>query len=100
MLEGRLGDVIVSNNEIYEDATIMASFNNEIGEPVTEEQVESALRRINDLPGVRVRGSFSPGDNVGETRLNLGVLQEQSWTSSILADNHGSETTGVMRRPE
>ena len=97
VLEGRLGDVIVSNNEIFKDSIIMASFSNEIGEPVTEEQIESALRRINDLPGVRVRGSFSPGDNVGETRLNLGVLQEQSWTSSILADNHGSETTGVRR---
>ena len=75
----------------------MASFTNEIGQPVTEEQVEGALRRINDLPGVRVRGSFSPGDNVGETRLNLGVLQEQSWTSSILGDNHGTDATGVMR---
>ena len=97
VLEGRLGDVFVSNNEIFRDSIIMASFSNEIGEPVTEEQIESALRRINDLPGVRVRGSFSPGTNIGETRLNLGVLQEQSWTSSILADNHGSETTGVMR---
>jgi hemolysin activation/secretion protein len=97
VLEGRLGEVVVSNNEIFEDATIMASFDKEIGEPVTEEQVESALRRINDLPGVRVRGSFSPGDNVGETRLNLGVLQEQSWTSSILADNHGPQTTGAIR---
>jgi hemolysin activation/secretion protein len=97
VLEGLLGEVTVSNNEIFSSATISSAFNDEIGKPVTEERVESALRRINDLPGVRVRGSFSPGDNVGETRLNLGVLQEKSWTSSILADNHGSETTGENR---
>ncbi len=97
VLEGRLGSVIVSNNEIFDPKTIKAAFSNEIGQPVTGEQVESALRRINDLPGVRVRGSFSPGDNVGETRLNLGVLQEQSWTSQVLVDNHGSETTGEKR---
>ncbi len=97
VLEGRLGDVVVSNNEIFKPETIKAAFSDEIGKPVTEEQIESALRRINDLPGVRVRGSFSPGDNVGETRLNLGVLQEKNWTSRILLDNHGSETTGARR---
>lgn len=97
VLEGRLGDVTVSNNLIFDDDTIMAAFNKELGEAVTEDQMESALRRINDLPGVRVRGSFSPGENVGETRLNLATLEEKSWTSSILMDNHGSETTGETR---
>lgn len=97
VLEGLLGDVIVTNNEIFDDSIIKAAFIDEVGKPVTEEQLGSALRRVNDLPGVRVRGSFSPGDNVGETRINLGVLQEKSWTSSLLADNHGSETTGENR---
>lgn len=97
VLEGRLGQVTVSNNEIFAPETIAMAFNNEIGEPVTEERIESALRRINDLPGVRVRGSFSPGDNVGETALNLGVLEEKAWQSSVLFDNHGAETTGENR---
>ncbi len=97
VLEGRLGDVAVLNELIFSPETIKAAFANELGEPVTEERIEGALRRINDLPGVRVRGSFSPGDNVGETRLTLGVLDEQDWTSTILMDNHGSETTGETR---
>jgi hemolysin activation/secretion protein len=97
VLEGRLGDVAVSNQLIFDPQTIKAAFNNELGEPVTEERIEGALRRINDLPGVRVRGSFSPGDNVGETRLTLGVLDEKAWSSSVLIDNHGSETTGETR---
>lgn len=97
VLEGRLGDVAVSNELIFSPDTIKAAFNNELGEPVTEERIEGALRRINDLPGVRVRGSFSPGENVGETRLTLGVLQEQAWNSSILVDNHGAEITGETR---
>ena len=97
VLEGRMGDVQVANNVIYEDNVISAIFTEEIGQAVTEERVESALRRINDLPGVRVRGSFSPGDNVGETRLNLNVLEERAWTSSVILDNHGSATTGEGR---
>ena len=97
VLEGRLGDVAVSNQLIFDPQTIKAAFNNELGEPVTEERIEGALRRINDLPGVRVRGSFSPGDNVGETRLTLGVLDEKAWSSSVLMDNHGSDTTGKTR---
>lgn len=97
VLEGRLGDVAVNNQLIFSAETIKAAFTNELGEPVTEVRIEGALRRINDLPGVRVRGSFSPGDNVGETRLTLGVLDEQAWSSSVLMDNHGSETTGEIR---
>ena len=97
VLEGRLGDVTVSNNEIYASETISRAFNSEVGRAVTEERIESALRRINDLPGVRVRGSFSPGQNVGETALNLGVLEEKAWQSSVIFDNHGAETTGENR---
>jgi hemolysin activation/secretion protein len=97
VLEGRLGDVTVSNNSIFDDSVISAAFSGEMGEAVTEERIESALRRINDLPGVRVRGSFSPGQNVGETSLNLGVLDEKAWSSNVLMDNHGSDTTGEIR---
>lgn len=97
VLEGRLGNVTVSDNQIYKPDVITRSFHGEMGAPVTEERVESALRRINDLPGVRVRGSFSPGENVGETRLNLGVLEEKGWSSNLLLDNHGSEITGETR---
>ncbi len=97
VLEGRLGEVTVSNNQIFEPEVISAAFAEELGQPVTEQRIESALRRINDLPGVRVRGSFSPGENVGETALNLGVLEEQPWQSTVLLDNHGADTTGETR---
>jgi hemolysin activation/secretion protein len=97
VLEGRLGKVTVSNNEIFTSEVISAAFYGELGEPVTEERIESALRRINDLPGVRVRGSFSPGQSIGETSLNLGVLDEKKWVASVLMDNHGAETTGATR---
>lgn len=97
VLEGTLGNVTVSNNEVFSDQFISSAFNPEIGQPVTEERIESALRRINDLPGVRVRGSFSPGQSVGETSLNIGVLEERRWSANILIDNHGSETTGAVR---
>ncbi|MCB1646651.1 MAG: ShlB/FhaC/HecB family hemolysin secretion/activation protein [Pseudomonadales bacterium] len=97
ILEGRLGEVRVSNNEIYPSEVVTRAFYNEMGEAVTEERIEGALRRINDLPGLRVRGSFSPGQNIGETSLNLSVLEEKAWNANILIDNHGSATTGETR---
>jgi len=97
VLEGRLGNVTVSNNEVFSNDTISMAFGPELGKSVTEESIESALRRINSVPGLRVRGSFSPGQNTGETSLNLGVLDERSWVANVLLDNHGSETTGEHR---
>ena len=97
VLEGRLGNVTVSNNTVYANDIIKSSLTREIGEPVTAGGIDSALRRINAIPGVRVRGSFSPGQNVGETSLNLSVLDETSWVSNVIMDNYGSETTGETR---
>ena len=34
---------------------------------------------------------------MGETTLNLGVLEERAWQSTVLFDNHGAETTGEAR---
>ena len=97
VLEGRLGDVAVADQQIFDENTISAAIRPEIGSTVTEERIESALRRINDLPGLRVRGSFSPGDRIGETRLTLQVQEEKAWDSRVIMDNHGSETTGEVR---
>jgi hemolysin activation/secretion protein len=97
VLEGRLGDVTVSNNEEFTAEVIAAPFNGEVGRAVTEARIEGALRRVNDQAGVRVRGSFSPGENIGETRLNLGVLEEKKWNANLLVDNHGAKVTGEFR---
>lgn len=97
VLEGRLGEVTVSNNKIYSAETIKSAFSRDLGEVVTDERIEGTLRRINDLPGIRVRGSFSPGKQIGDTSLNLGVLEEKSWKSTILMDNHGADVTGETR---
>ncbi|MDH5737991.1 MAG: hypothetical protein OEZ23_06750, partial [Gammaproteobacteria bacterium] len=61
VLEGRLGEVTVSGNASYHEDFIKSPFINDLGDPVTDRGIEGSLRRINDSPGLRVRGSFSPG---------------------------------------
>ena len=97
VLEGVLGEVTISNNHKFSESFLKSPFFNDLGKSVTDEGIEGTLRRVNDTSGLRVRGSFSPGQNIGETSLNLNVLEEQEWTINTLWDDHGSPITGDHR---
>ncbi|MCP3690362.1 MAG: ShlB/FhaC/HecB family hemolysin secretion/activation protein [Gammaproteobacteria bacterium] len=97
LLLGSLGEVEVLNNEVYDDDTLAAVFDDWYTSPVTNAIVEENLYLINDYPGVSVTGFFEPGDQVGDTRLNLNVQNEQRYEFNLRVDNHGSEQTGAFR---
>lgn len=95
--EGRLGKVVAHDNERYRDSTLASPFEQHIGELVNHADIEEGMYLLNDLPGLNVTGYFSPGDNPGETALNLKVRDEQAWKFALRADNHGSTFTGDKR---
>ena len=94
VLPGLLGEVVVSgaNSEL-----IASRFYGAIGEPVTEDAIAGRLYRLNTLPGLQAQAAFEPGSEVGETRLNLDVVQERSWSARMTADNYGHPATGDQR---
>lgn len=97
LLLGTLGEVEVHDNKLYDDKYIASSFDDMLGSPVTSSVVEENLYLINDYPGLVATGFFEPGSQVGDTRLNLNIKNENKTNSNIRLDNHGSEQTGEFR---
>lgn len=97
LLLGTLGNVEVHNNVMYDAATISSIFDKLLTKPVTSQQVEENLYLINDFPGLIVNGFFEPGHQVGDTKLNINVKQEERFKSNVRLDNHGTTGTGLYR---
>lgn len=97
LLLGNLGELTVLNNKNYKDKTLQSIFRPVIGKPVTAGNIEERLYFVNDLPGMSAQAYFEPGSQVGDTRLNINVVREKSFSGNVRLDNHGSENTGEYR---
>jgi len=63
-------------------------------ETISRPGLESALLRINDLPGVSARSRLAPGNTPGSSRLIVSVEEEPLFSGALFADNFGSPSTG------
>ncbi len=97
VLVGRLGRVIAESNEDYSESTLRRPFLKLIGQPITQESIESALLTLTDYPGLSVFGVFQPGQKVGEADIILKVQEEKWYDVAYRADNHGLQETGRAR---
>mgnify|MGYP001365065845 CR=1 FL=1 len=97
LLLGNLGEVAVHNNKKYSHKTLNNIFEPAIGHPVTAKGIEERLYFVNDLPGLSAQAYFEPGTQVGDTRLNINVVQEKTLAGNVRVDNHGSDSTGEYR---
>ena len=97
LLLGILGGVEVHNNKMYDASALKSVFDDFLTKPVTSSSVEENLYLINDFPGIAVNGFFEPGHQVGDTKLNINVKQEERFKSNLRLDNHGTSGTGLYR---
>lgn len=97
LLLGALGDVNVVNNKLYSSDKLKSTFDDMIGKPVTNAAVEERLYLINSSPGISVEGYFEPGYQVGDSRLNINVREENNYDANLRIDNHGNKDTGKYR---
>lgn len=97
VLEGKITEVVVENAKKYDPNVLKKPAAGLVGTVPTRDTVETALLYTQDLPGVRLFGTFRPGANQGETRLILQVLEEDSFGYGFSADNYGTELTGIYR---
>ncbi|SFC36142.1 Hemolysin activation/secretion protein [Microbulbifer thermotolerans] len=95
--EGLLGQVAAEGNRKYSLEQLAIPFEDQRGKLVDHKSIEEGLYLLNDLPSLNVTGYFSPGDNPGETKLNLKVRDENPWRAVTRLDNHGSAFTGDQR---
>ncbi len=97
VLMGNLGEVRVENNQLYRDHALARLFDGILDKPVKAGVIEERLFFVNDLPGVRARGFFEPGQQVGDSRMVLNVTDESRFDANLRVDNHGSKSSGEYR---
>ncbi len=97
LLLGELGEVSVENNKRVSERLIRNTFKPLIDKPVTDKRIEEALYLINDTPGLTAKSLFSPGSQVGDTRLTVDVVDEKLISGNVRLDNHGSKNTSENR---
>ena len=93
VLPGVLGDVQVAGG----NDRLSRRFDDLIGRPVTRRELNTRLYALNQAQGFSARASFEPGTEVGETRLNLDVLESRALRGQIALDNYGDDHTGKQR---
>ncbi|MFL0809074.1 MAG: ShlB/FhaC/HecB family hemolysin secretion/activation protein [Agarilytica sp.] len=97
LLLGELGDVTVENRKRVREGLIRNVFKHDFDAPVASWRTEENLYLVNDIPGLSAQGFFSPGVQVGDTKLTVNVLEEKWYTGNVRLDNHGSEATSENR---
>ncbi len=97
ILAGVLSSVTLQGNKKYSESQLIQPFDDYLGRAANSDEIEEALFLINDLPGLVVQGALSAGRRVGETNLDLSVVEEKGWQLTMTADNHGAVFTGDKR---
>ncbi len=67
------------------------------GRLITEVNLERSLLLLNDLPGVDVRSTLSPGAAVGASLLAAEVIEGPLVSGNVDSDNHGNKFSGEYR---
>ncbi len=97
VLEGRLGDVKIENNQMFDTETLERPFAGMEGQLITISQIEDALLTLTDYPGLQAFGTFRPGEAVGTADIVINVTGEDRFELGATIDNHGTRFTGQDR---
>lgn len=68
-----------------------------IDQPFNSNALDRALLLVDDLPGVSVSATLTPGQTDGQTELVLQSTDEPLFFGDISLDNHGARSTGSER---
>lgn len=97
VVEGKIAEVTVEGAKRYSPKILREPSEGLIGTSPQREEVETAILYTQDYPGVRLFGTFRPGQAAGETRLVLQVLEEERFDFQFGGDNYGTAFTGEYR---
>ncbi len=94
---GYLDRVLVEGNEVYDAKVLEEVFKDLINQPIVKKEIEAALLRLTDYPGLQVYGIFQPGQLIGTADIVLNVQDEKRFDSRFRVDNYGNQETGRIR---
>lgn len=94
VVEGKLERVVVQAPQSLQEKRLVKTLIDRLQNgPLTQDAVESALLRLNDVPGVAARGTFVPGSVSGTTQLVLD-MQERKAIGELDFNNYGTKYLG------
>ena len=94
---GRLADIQVYNNDLYADDLIKDLFNPILNKTAYAPNIKHAINNVKRLSGIKLFSYYSQGDNPGEVRLNIRLIEQTPVNRYIEADNYGIDETGKHR---
>lgn len=97
VIEGRVGKVLFSGQKRYPES-LLQQFTQPLatGQLVTTDKLERGLLLLNDLPGLKVRATLSPGSEFGASDV-LVKVEETLLGLNATIDNAGRKETGRLR---
>lgn len=96
VVESFLDQIVFDGNKLYDDKTMNVLFEDLIGKPVYIKDVESAMFKLNDYPGLSASAVFGPGTQPGSAAIVMRT-EEVASVDTISVDNYGSAFTGENR---
>ena len=96
VVESFLEQVAFHGNTLYDDETMSILFDNLIDKPVYITDIESALYKLNDYPGLTASAVFGPGSTPGSAAIVMRTDETPSY-NLLSFDNYGSAYTGENR---
>lgn len=106
VLEGRIGQVRVKTPVPPEarvtEAHVMSVIHGHVkpGDIITENHIERPLLLLRDLPGVDVKSTINPGQEIGTADLDIEIVAPEHAkrvSGSVSLDNSGDRYTGADR---
>jgi hemolysin activation/secretion protein len=97
VLEGRLGQVEVSNKSGLKPSALAALQQLPLNSPLLSNSLEQTLLTLADLPGTQIQTTLRPGQAIGASDLLVEVSATSRFEGSADLDNFGSLYTGEYR---
>jgi hemolysin activation/secretion protein len=97
VLEGRYGDVKVSDNAALGGSALAPLTDLRSGDVVQAHSLERSLLLLQDTPGVDVKSTLRPGASTGTSDLLVDVQQARRVSGSVDLDNYGNRFVGQFR---
>lgn len=96
LVEGTLGETKIERNPgaRIDPALLARILGARDGGTVDKAELEAALLRIGDLPGVTARARLAPGEQPGTTQLIVAVDEQSPVAIDAGGDNGGARSTG------